>query len=209
MKRKLTKKILKESNGGDLTLSKCGEWLTNGCWAIRRDLVEDGALYGNRDVLRVKFGDLAADPAKEGPYIGNSIPRAQSWETFRRLSWTVSEVPKYGGRPTELAVYVGDRGHVAFLHRPSAELIDPWGELQGVAEHVEGTHVAHRLTTEASGAWNQALAVRNEKREGEPTEAIIMPYKARSETVRLAQVLANELRVIDLERKLEEDRRSA
>lgn len=120
---KLTKPIIRGPEGKQkLFLSTSGTWITNGEWAIRRDLVDGGDLLVTQDTLKLKFGPLASEedrsPDVEG-FIGKVC--TPDPEEFNR-TWLIHSRPHWkGGGHSHAAVYKGEGGSIAFVFQLYAD----------------------------------------------------------------------------------------
>lgn len=121
--RKITKKLLK-THTGELKLSKCGDWLTNGAWAVKRSTIDGAEAWSDQERLRLVFGGLAGDPDKDGPDLERMVPdlRDQS-ERFERTHWQVAAETTYEDCRT-LTLYLGDKGNVAFVTTNNSDFLE-------------------------------------------------------------------------------------
>lgn len=193
MTRKLTKTTARrigaaETRLNGLILSGCGDWLTQGHFAVRLDTIQDHQEIRTQELLRARLGDLAADPATTGPDVLRCIPKLakDDRERFTRTDWIADYVHR--GIRWDLTLYVGDRGHLAFVQRRFSDWMDRPVMYGPLGESVE----------DAAGAYIGPLVAYDG--DGEP-DTVCMCWSAGRLTVRVARAIAAELQAIEQERE--------
>lgn len=130
---KLTKKALQGESARLLSISACGDWLTNGAWMIRRDKVEDGDLLKDQAAVSLKYGKLAEPADYKLHEVGRCIPRGP-WVRYTRTRFVVAPLDYC----MEYVVYQGEDQGIAFVQRVNADLLGPTlhASAQGGKVHV-------------------------------------------------------------------------
>lgn len=121
MKFKITKKVLQGESCRLVSISACGDWLTNGSWAVRREKVEDGDLLVDQAAVSLKYGKLAEPPDYKLHEVGRVIPRGP-WVKYERTRFAT--IPR-NGVGMESIVYQGEGKGIAFVQRVNAEFFGP------------------------------------------------------------------------------------
>lgn len=113
---KLTKKFIRSEENEknrEISISVCGDYLTNGFWIAEKRLFEDMDLVKDKDSLKLKLGKLASDSC--GPDVERLLEslrkdESNSFEEFDRTQWSTR-----GKHNRPHGLYKGSCGSVLFV----------------------------------------------------------------------------------------------
>lgn len=157
---KLTKKVLQGESARLLSISSCGEWLTNGGWMVRRNRVEGGDLLGNQAAVSLKYGKLAEPPDYKLHEVGRCIP-CGPWVRYTRTRFAVAPLTDHG---FDFIVYQGEDESIAYVQRINADFLG----LELFSSKAQGPPKTHR-----DGYVVAPLVVL----QGEEVKAVVMPVR--------------------------------